>query len=847
MTPGTDSAVGPAGPGLWLAAWLALPLLVAALVVGAGLLVERASGRSLPGPLLPVVGLAAQVALGTLTTTFAASARWTALACSSLALAGVVLGWRRVRGMARPGARSGPAWTVGASLAVLLCYAAPVLMSGSATFASWITLDDGATWLAMADRLVTAGRNTTGLAPSTHEATLAVNWEGSSYPTGAFPLLGIAQQVLGIDGIHLIQPYLATLAALLACGLVGLLRTVPMAWPAAAAGSFVAAQPALLYAYALWGAVKELSLAPLVVAAALLATRPPGRGGPEGLLARTRAVLPFVVACAGVLAIAGLLGAAWLAVPAAALAACSLRLLGARATLSTAASSLALLALLVAPTQGATRLADLLAFADLGTTDDDIGNLWGPLSPAQVAGIWPAADFRGDPIHPWVTGALVGIAACLALAGTWHALRRRSWPLPTYAATVLPLALTLSAGGPWAAGKALAIASPAVLACAATGVWALAPRAGRGDTGRTAVTWLGAAAVALGVLWSNALAYRGAWLAPVDELAELRTIAADRELVGPTLMVDHSPYGARHLLRTLDAQGAGELRRWEIPTYSGSGIEPGAYADIDDFPTTSLAPFRTIVVRRSPLASRPPADFELAWSGRTYEAWSRAPGNPRTLSHVPFGDHANPVAHPQCAGLEQLAASAPEGSLLAVVERPAPVVAALDRALVPDGWAVSEDGSVSPGDAAGTVVYRVSIPADGRYVAWLPGSVRARVRLAIDATVLLDVRHRLTWPGHGTPSAAVTLAPGEHLVTVEYGGADWAPGSSGPQTSWGPPVLARIADEGTDPGPTLVDPATDPGPTLVDNPANQAPTLVDPADVGTVCGRTLDWVAIVAP
>ena len=57
--------------------------------------------------------------------------------------------------------------------AVFLAYGLPVLASGHATFAGYISLDDTSTWLALADRMLEEGRSLDGLDPSSYEATLA--------------------------------------------------------------------------------------------------------------------------------------------------------------------------------------------------------------------------------------------------------------------------------------------------------------------------------------------------------------------------------------------------------------------------------------------------------------------------------------------------------------------------------------------------------------------------------------------------------------------------------------------------------------------------------------------------
>ena len=109
-------------------------------------------------------------------------------------------------------------WLASGLVAVFAVYAAPIVLSGSATFAGYIRLDDTATWLALTDRVMEAGRDIDGLAPSSYETTLFFNL-ADGYPVGAFIPLGVGRAVTGMDAAWLIQPYMALLAVLLALAL----------------------------------------------------------------------------------------------------------------------------------------------------------------------------------------------------------------------------------------------------------------------------------------------------------------------------------------------------------------------------------------------------------------------------------------------------------------------------------------------------------------------------------------------------------------------------------------------------------------------------------------------------
>ena len=223
-------------------------------------------------PLLIAGGFAAIVVLGDLLTALAATAPLATPVVAALAALGLVLGARARLPAAEPVALL-------AAAAVLVVYAAPIVLSGEPTIAGFIKLDDTATWLTLTDRVIDHGRDLGGLAPSTYEATLHFNL-GEGYPVGAFVPFGIASELNPLDRAWLIQPYLACGAAILALGLWSLASALAgrpaLRWLAAV----IAAQPALLYGYYLWGGIKEVLAAALIAATvALLAASARARPG----------------------------------------------------------------------------------------------------------------------------------------------------------------------------------------------------------------------------------------------------------------------------------------------------------------------------------------------------------------------------------------------------------------------------------------------------------------------------------------------------------------------------------------------------------------------------------------
>src|SRR5262249_58788582 len=108
--------------------------------------------------------------------------------------------------------------------------------------------------------------------------------------------LGVGGKLVGQDIAWLFQPAIAFAGAMLGLSLYTLVvRLISRRWICALV-AFVAAQPALLYGYAMWSGIKEVTAAALV---ALLAALLPTVFSAEALEARSpRRVLPLATAIA---------------------------------------------------------------------------------------------------------------------------------------------------------------------------------------------------------------------------------------------------------------------------------------------------------------------------------------------------------------------------------------------------------------------------------------------------------------------------------------------------------------------------------------------------------------------
>jgi hypothetical protein len=758
--------------------WVLFPLVLAGLCLGWGILLRALPGVRIPRALVPGAGMAAIVVAGQALTYADATAELATPVIAAGAVIGLGVG-------AATRLRPPPAWALAAAGATFAVYAAPIVLSGDATLAGFIKLDDTATWLALTDHIMEHGRSLEGLAPSTYEATLAFNL-GDGYPVGVFVPLGAGAAIVGEDPAWVVQPYMAFWTALLALALWSVARGVLGDPRARAAAAFVGSQAALLFGYYLWGGIKEVAAIALIATVSALLPAATARG------ASTRVVPPALAAGALIGVLSGG-GALWLAPILGAGAVACARALGPAATARRAAAFAAVTAIAAIPvlTSGG-----VLPPTSSPLTDSDaIGNLAGPLDPAQVAGVWPAGDFRDEPASPGLAYAIAGIALAGAALGVVVAWRRRAWWAATFVAGVLAAAVVLAlAGSPWVEGKALATASVVIPFAAILGAGAL-----WAGGGRVVAVMLGAL-VAGGVLWSNVLQYGAVNLAPRDQLVELERIG---ELVageGPTLMTEYNPFGARHFLREADAEGVSELRRRLIPLAGGDPVPRGLAADTDELEPEQLLVYRSLVLRRSPVRSRPPFPYRLEWRGRSYELWQRPDGPVPAVERLALGAEFDAAAVPECDEVLALARGAEPGGELLAAEAPRPLVFRLADAL---------DG--------------VEVEGPARYQAWVLGSVRGSARLLDGEEEIVEVRHQLNHEGGYVGLGGVELGAGPHELRLELGQADLHPGSAGARADIGPLVLVREAE---------------PSPRVAGLPARRAPEL---------CGRRWDWIEAVRP
>src|SRR5205085_4462330 len=126
--------------------------------------------------------------------------------------------------------------------------------------------------------------------------------------------------------------------------------------------------------------------------------------------------------------------------------------------------------------------------------------------------------------------------------------------------------------------------------------------------------------------------------APRARFAELSAIGSRFSGEGPTFYNQADEY-AVHFLReeapTVPyAFGPPPVQRPGFPPRNGDQVR--LPWDVNEIDLSYLESFRLLVLGRSPLASRPPADFTLVYRGHYYDVWRRG-AMPMVLDHVPVG------------------------------------------------------------------------------------------------------------------------------------------------------------------------------------------------------------------
>jgi hypothetical protein len=746
---------------------LVYPLALALLCVGAGLLVDRLSGAFVPAALLPCVGTAALIGASQLCTYFSALSRATPYVLLALALAGLAVGAARVRRLRAARSRVTLVAALVVGPAVYLLAIAPVLLSGRASFSSFMALSDSAVHMLGADYLLHHGQDYAHLDLRNSYGRFVSSYYGTGYPSGADTLYGGSSMLLGLPLIWTFQPFVAAMLAIASGPAWELARRIGLRGASTALAALAATAAALVYGYELVGSVKELTAMSMVLTLGVLVV------AHRRWLARgARRALPFsLVLAAGVSALGAGFGAWGLAAAAVLLGALLAGLAAARITLRSALATIVAgaLALLVAAWPTWRHVSASLHVAQAIATTSNAGNLQAPLKWTQAFGVWLNGTYKTAPVGAWraITDVLVACVLLACALGAARLLARRRYALVSWIALTLVVWVALErTATTWVDAKALVLSSPVVVLLAWGGVAALRTAAGRASRRVAERQWLdgmrsvrarrggrawrvaaGALALALiaGVLASDAAQYHDSSVAPTARYEELASINRRFAGRGPTLFTDFDEY-SMYVLRDLDVGGPNFV--YPPPALASLAGGYGRPVQLARASARGLAEYPLIVTRRDPSAPAPRAPYALVWEGRYYEVFARAA---RTRA-------------PRRA--------APNASQIVRV--------ALRVANRPRGWGRERDGWAM--HVAGTLRTRFTLPYGGAWTLWLQGEFMPRVSASIDgrrvATLAGELSGNSLVPDTALP-IALRLSAGAHTLSVTRSGFSLAPGAGG--------------------------------------------------------------------
>jgi hypothetical protein len=479
------------------------------------------------------------------------------------------------------------------------------------------------------------------------------------YPLGPH---GLAVATAAFPGISLGQAFIGeifAIAILTAVTALGALREIA-AWRRVVGATLVAVTY-MAASYFAQAAFKETAEALFVLAVAIYLLRPDAP--PRGFWPRVGWALPWVALAGGVVFCYSFAGIAWpvaivgvwaLAQPA------TWRALRPARVLRILLRPWVLLGILVLVGLGiALAIAGPFGF---GSSFNQVAgsNTYGPVSPVETLGIWPAANYRldatgGAPL-PGLMGA-IAVLALLAAVAWWMQRREAAVPLALGAGAVVYLA-SLPVTGDYSQAKALMIIAPLTMLVIIRPLVTefLGRRAENSPRGgvsgpstlvlRVGWTLLGAVFVA-GAVWSTFLVLRDAPVGPPGHGAQLEAFLP---IVHgePVLYAGQDRYAAYDLL---GADTHVPLVEFPDPAVSPNSEKPfdtgDAYSpiDFDSFNRGTLNRFPYVVTSRGAWNSEAPPNFKRIARTADFVLWERTGSTPRGRHVLLEGTEAGARAH----------------------------------------------------------------------------------------------------------------------------------------------------------------------------------------------------------
>ena len=760
--------------------WILTAIILFLLSAGLGLFTKRKSQvADYPFGELLVTGFAVLVTLGSLTTLTSFTARFTTPLVVVLVLIGILRNFRVLGNYLRKPIEIG--------LLILSYFLAgiPVLAIRDVSWPGWVQLDDTATFLAITNHVMSKGQGVPTEIVSTYDRTIQVVLGGSfygtydaatnatsfSYPVGSLIPLGVTGQISKIDLAWLYFPYLAFCIALTSVILFGLINKFLINKPIAILASITTASASTLYAYALWGGIKEVALVPLLIYSTVNLSK----------ISRAN-LIPIVLSGLAIFSVGGTSGLGFI-----------LCLLGFvfvfklieknRARFSKRLIPISVLAgiVVILLARPAVSLFNKYLIPEM----PDSGNLARPLSLWQLMGIWPSGDFRNDIYwQPWSYIGLF-VIALVALFGLWKAIfsENQLYAIGLLATLTIVIYSTLFSGI-WLTGKAIAVASPFFLLVTFYGIQKLSEH-----KKFQVISSILLISVVAGVGTANYLGYRHTWLAPSEKIKELQLIGKEFSGQGPALMTDYAVLASRYFLRELDAESASELRVNLIPMKDGTELKKGFSADIGLFDNKEISKYQLLVLKHTATGSRPLFNYDLAYEGKFYDVWRKSRSSNERISSISLGNNYLPGEVLSCKAVKERVKNS-QGKVYAAVRGQNQVIS-LDGGQLPKGWKSDEGnfGAVVT-NGSGYLQAVVEAPVTAEYEWFIGGSYPGKIR------IFLDRKEIFTGKGFfegnkflGNYLFTSEVSAGKHLIEIRYSNPLLQPGA-GVTEALGPLYLA---------------------------------------------------------
>ncbi len=751
--------------------WLLAPALLVLTSYGLGLLLSLAFRRRLTFALAVPLGFLLIVILGSFFTMHASTVPYTAISIGILAILGFLVSaiWFRSYFLFD--------WPSGlAGICVYFLSGLPVMAYGHPSWAGWVQLDDTASWFAITNRLMTVGQSGINVINSTYErliqlifgtTTGSIAPDNFSYPLGSFVPFGVMSKMTGIERAWLFQPYLALAAGMSAMVIVVIARErMNNKWITFVIGT-LSLLASTIFSYEMWGGIKEIViLIPLLLFTYVLLTSTKARSKTERYAFTTVTILGFYF-LGGKTSIGLVLPIVFVAL---------------LAKISFANRKIFLgifTAVVVASGVGVyfLRAGNNALGKFFVPVISDPGNLTRSLNLLQVMGIWPSQDFRLDPIYKPFTYSLIAIALAMVVVGIASSFRNGFWILPALMVScVSVIGYSYYFAGIWITGKAIAVASPIFVFAGCIGAyeaWTWLSKNPKFNFGIVKTHYLLLAlsvAAASGILASDAMTYRNIWIAPYSQVNELRQIGATFAGQGPTLMTDYSVFGARYFLRDVGTEAASELRVHPILMSDGNQVPKGFAADISLFDSATINNYKLLVLRKSPVASRPPLNYSLAWSGLHYEVWKQMPNAPIIKSMLSLGNNFTPSSVPACQDVMSFLAKRVKGDRIFAVIRNRTYLISFSNGDLPSTW-IPINASIGAVDRTGPGGFSRTFSVDetGLYDLSLAGSFPGKLSLLIDGDQVYSGNS--VFEGNPTLTNTLTkvhISAGQHVLTLIY-------------------------------------------------------------------------------